>query len=296
MATGDSYRTIATSYRLEHSTVKHIVDEVCTAITNRLKSEVMPFPSEGQWKVIASEFWLLWNFPNCLGAIDGKHVVIECPPNSGSQFFNYKKTFSIVLLALVNAHYQFIAVDIGAYGKNSDGGIFAHSQLGKNLENGRCNIPNETNLPNTDTPAPYVIVGDEAFPLKTYLLRPFPGSHLDNPKKIYNYRLSRARNVSEESFGILSQKFRIYQRRLKLHPKCADIIIFATCILHNFIKDRPENTNTLTESHTITSNLTPIPKQGGSASASAFEVREKYKNYFSSESGRVEWQDRVFSV
>jgi len=205
LATGDSFKTIATSYRLGHSTVQSIVIQVCEAIIQNLMSITMPKPIVAQWRKIAEEFWDIWN-PNCIGALDGKHVVIQAPVNSGSQFFNYKKTFSIVLLALVDAHYRFIAVDIGGYGRNSDGGLFANSKLGKALEKNKLNVPKDNALPNTQTIMPYIIVGDEAFPLKKYLLKPYPGSQIqgDRSKRIFNYRLSRARRVSENVFGILS--------------------------------------------------------------------------------------------
>jgi len=238
LATGDSFRTIAISYRIGHSIVQSIVIQVCEAIIENLMSLTMPKPTEDHWKKIAEEFWNIWNFPNCIGALDGKHVVIQAPANSGSQFFNYKKIFSIVLLALVDAHYKFIAVDIGGYGKNSDGGLFANSKLGKALEKNKLNVPKDNALPNTQNVMLYVIVGDEAFPLKKYFLRPYPGSQIqeDRSKRIFNYCLSRARRVSENVFGILSQKFQIYNRRLKLNPENADKIIMTMCILHNYLR------------------------------------------------------------
>jgi hypothetical protein len=93
----------------------------------------------------------------------------------------------------------------GSYVRNGDGGIFAHSKLGKYLEI-HLGIPEDNQLPGTSCLAPHVIMGDEAFPLKTYLMRPHPGSQSkgDNEKSIFNYRLSRARRVVENAFGILS--------------------------------------------------------------------------------------------
>jgi hypothetical protein len=84
LATGDLFKTISFSYRLGHSTVYQLVIETCRAIVHRLMPEVMPPPTEDRWKQIAQDFWMLWNFPNYLETIDGKHVTIQAPPNSGS--------------------------------------------------------------------------------------------------------------------------------------------------------------------------------------------------------------------
>lgn len=110
---------------------------------------------------------------------------------SGSLYFSYKKTYSIVLLALVDANYNFIAVNVGAFGKDSDGGIFSKSKMGKALLNNKFNIPVSKNFPGTNINAPCVILGDEAFPLKNNLLRPYPSQHsiTDYKKRHYNYRL-----------------------------------------------------------------------------------------------------------
>ena len=99
----DSFKTISYSYRLGHATVSQIVLETCRVLVNSLMKEAMLEPSGEQWKAIAADFWNIWNFPNCIGAVDGKHVNIEAPANSGSVYFNYKKSFSVVLLALVDA-------------------------------------------------------------------------------------------------------------------------------------------------------------------------------------------------
>lgn len=80
-------------------------------------NEYMPVPTRQDWLEIAHGFQERWNFPNCIGAIDGKHVVLQAPPASGSLYYNYKGTHSIVLLALVDAHYKFRVIDVGAFRK-----------------------------------------------------------------------------------------------------------------------------------------------------------------------------------
>jgi len=101
LATGDSFKTVSYSYRPGHATVCQILRETCRVTVNTLMKRVMPEPSEEQWKAIAEDFWNIWIFPNYGGAVDGKHVNFATPANSGSVCFNYKKTFSFILLAFV---------------------------------------------------------------------------------------------------------------------------------------------------------------------------------------------------
>ncbi|EDO41509.1 predicted protein, partial [Nematostella vectensis] len=132
--------------------------------------------------------------PNCIGAGDGKHVVMECPLNSGSNYFNYKGTFSLVLLAYGDARYCFTAVDIGQYGKCNDSGAFSDSVLGYKFGNNSFNIPPPAPLHgfcSEDGKAPFVTVVDEGLALRKYQMRPHPGRGLTEKKAIFNYRLSR---------------------------------------------------------------------------------------------------------
>ncbi|CAH1990945.1 unnamed protein product [Acanthoscelides obtectus] len=155
--------------------------------------------------------------------------------------------------------------------------------MGKALENGSLHLPPDQFLPGTTQLAPCVILGDEAFPLKRYLMRPFPGSQVDDPaNKQFNYRLDFARRIVENTFGILSQKFRIYNRRMQANPENADYIILATFVLHNFIKiyDGFSFTATDPPSSIVNSELQYIPLQGGNATEEAFQVRNVFKNYF----------------
>lgn len=268
--------------------MRRAVLEVCDAVIKNLLRESMPTPGIEQWEKNIEEFWNKWNFPNCVASIDGKHVIILAPPNSGSLYFNYKKTFSIVLMALVDANYNFIAVNVGAFGKDSDGGILSKSKMGRAIFENKFNIPSNRCLPGTNVSAPCVILGDEAFPLKNNLLRPYPSQQSidDSKKRHFNYRLCRARRVVENAFGILSQKFRIYNRRMHLKPEYAEKIVLTTCILHNFI--RRGETVSFTETNTPV-QFNNLRHQGGNAVSTAFEVRNKFADFFQTAQGQLDW-------
>jgi len=115
-----------------------------------------------------------WNFPHCVAAIDGKHVRIKAPPHRGSEFFNYKKYHSVVLLALVDANKRFLTVDVGQYGRVSDGNVFSNSNIAMRLARQNIGLPPDENL--GGVPLPYIVIGDQAFPRKKYLMRPYPRS------------------------------------------------------------------------------------------------------------------------
>ena len=94
-----------------------MVPEVCNAICMVLKRKYLSFPNDtDEWKAIAENFKRLWHMPNCLGAVDGKHMRVKANPNLGSKFFNYRKFFSLVLMAMSDGYQRFIWVNIGDYG------------------------------------------------------------------------------------------------------------------------------------------------------------------------------------
>ena len=177
LATGDSYTGLCARFRMGRSTVHEIINETCEAIWQALQPDFMKPPTRQDWEQIEKGFRLKWHFPNCVGALDGKHISIKAPPKSGSLFYNYKGYFSTNLLALVDANYKFIYFDIGEYRSNTDGNVFQFSNFGKLYIDYKLNVPPIKRLPNfpQEGKMPHVIVADEAFPLLHNLMRPYPG-------------------------------------------------------------------------------------------------------------------------
>lgn len=239
LASGDSMMNTAKSYRIGYTTAFKILYETTEAIWDLLQPKFLKFPNgEDEWKSIAKEFWDLWQFPLCLGALDGKHVVIKKPANAGSSYFNYKYDHSIVLLAIADANYRFIYVDIGGYGRNSDGGIMANSTFGQALANEATNqlrLPGFSQLPGSNFICPHVFVADDAFALGPHIMKPFGGTKRDQAQFEFDKRLSRARRVVENSFGILVCRWRILYHAICCEPENAEKIIKAVVVLHNFL-------------------------------------------------------------
>lgn len=178
-----------------------------------------------EWKQIQKSFECKWNFPDCCGALDGKHIRIQRPPNSTSLFYNYKGTYSIVLFAMVDAEYCFRYIDVGCDGRSNDSTIYNNSTLKIALERNLLNWP-----------IGGLCVADDAFGLTSYMLKPYSHRGLSVEEKIFNYRLSRARRVAENAFGILASRFRIFSRPIPLDVNTVEILVKASCVLHNWLR------------------------------------------------------------
>ena len=254
----------------------------------------MPGPNENTWTKTAEDFFQRWNFPLCLGAIDGKHVQLKAPFHSGSQYYNYKSHHSIVLMAIVNAAGTFLVIDVGGFGSCSDGGIFQDSSFFKLLRTNKLDLPKPAQIPNTDIELPYMFVGDEAFALMPNLMRPFPRRFLDNEKRIFNYRLSRARRQVECTFGVMSSMWRIMRKPIEVQPNFATNMVKAVCVLHNYIKDKePDCTRELIQNDSHIQQWEGLPRDSGRARSEAMSVRNALMSYFLSPAGSLPWQTRL---
>lgn len=316
LATGETFRSLEFQFRISRASISKAVIEVSEAIANRLSDYLKTPKSEAEWIEIAKKFNQRWNFPNGIGAIDGKHIVMQQPDNSGSHYRNYKGTDSIVLMAMIGPEYEFLYVEVGVNGRNSDGGIWDQCGLKKALEKGSLNLPPPKNLPGRSLKLPYVVTGDDAFPLKSYLMKPYPQKGLSDEQRIFNYRLSRKRRISENGFGILANRWRIFRRPIALGPEKVRTITLATIALHNWQRSSTSIGKVdlhvgLVDQESATGDLIAgswrdnVPSgtwfplennlRGNRSTNTAKSIREEFTEYFNSE-GSVDWQWRSARV
>jgi len=306
LATGISYRALSYSFRVAHNTISLFIPEVCQAIVEEYQPEVFnPPTTQAGWLRLAERFQDRWNLPHACGALDGKHVAIRKPKDSGTLYYNYKGFFSIVLLALVDADYRFVWADIGANGAASDCGVFNRSELEPGLREGTINLPDPSPLPNDDRDMPYFMVGDDAFPLRPYMMKPFSHRYLSREERICNYRISRARRVVENAFGILANRFRCLLGTLLTRPATAVHIVKACLCLHNVMRLRyPNLQNADLDVEDQQHNIRPgawrdaavmreieAAGRGPRQTAEGRRQRTYLMKYFNSPAGSVPWQD-----
>lgn len=237
--------------------------------------------------------------------MDGKHVVIQSPMNSGNDYDNYKLQSSIVLFALVDANYRFLFVDVGSKGRISDGGVFKNTSLYRKLEQKDLHIPppQVLQVPYT-TDVPYFILADKAFALNDYTLKPYEGTpERGSIERIFNYRLSRARRVVENAFGVLSSLFRVLRKPMLLEPEKATKVVLATIYLYNFLlrnrASRPRSFDTEVNGMLIAGRwreepantallpIQPVPRRGPNH---VQHIRSHLATHFTT-NGAVPWQN-----
>ncbi|XP_056407809.1 uncharacterized protein LOC130303623 isoform X2 [Hyla sarda] len=161
LATGESYASLHLQFRVGKSTLSGIVKETCTMIWQYMQPISLPSPNQERWLQAASGFQSVSYFPNCIGAVDGKHIRVQQPPGSGSRFYNYKKYFSVVLMVVADVQYKFIAIEVGAYGSSGDSRMLMYSEFGRHVLQNQVILPPPKPLPGTMNPLPYVFVSEE---------------------------------------------------------------------------------------------------------------------------------------
>jgi len=175
---------------------------------------------------------------SCYGSLDGKHVAIRKPAKSGFLYYNYKGFFSVVLMALVDGDYKFLWVDISGYGSMSDAQIFNDSELKECLEDNSIGFPVLSPISEHDEAMPYFILGDDAFGIRTFMMKPYGQRNLQRDERIYNYRISRGRRVVENAFGILAQRWQVLLTTMQPRPSIVQDIVECCVCLHNLMRNR----------------------------------------------------------
>jgi hypothetical protein len=201
-------------------------------------------------------------------------------------------------LACCDADGLFTTIETGYAGRNSDGGIFRASAIRHWITSGGLNIPLPLRLPDdeNDYDFPYYFVGDEAFSLSQYLMRPYPQRTLDNVKRIFNYRLSRGRKTIECTFGMMAEKFQVLNSPIRFRiPETVNNIIKSVCILHSFVRKREgiqyTQSEHLANSETTTNiAISPLQNLAINDQSTAHAFRNYLANYFLTPHASLPWQ------
>ena len=317
VASGETFRSLEFQFRISRRSISRIVYRVAEAIVKEMQKEYLMTPDKAaHWLKISEKFSQRWNYPNTIGAIDGKHIVLQQPENSGSQYRNYKGSDSIILMAVIGPEYEFLFAEVGMNGRNSDGGAWAQSKLKKALDDNKLDIPKPAPLCDGSDNIPYVLVGDGAFPLSKYMMKPYPQKNLSDEERIFNYRLSRTRRISENEFGILANRWRVCRKPFLLSPDKVKVITYAALTLHNFLRSESSSgkvciSPNLVDFEDMSGNVFPgtwrndepnsdcwfdlEPTINRNPSRWAKDIRNEFKRYFNNE-GIVPWQWRAAQV
>ena len=244
LARGDYYYTIAEMLGLGVATVCLIVKEVTEAIIANLwdlsVEQHMPKTKEDFEKRIL-DMEELWQFPFCWGSIDGCHIPIKCPSGgleACKEYHNYKNFYSVVLMAIVDSNYRFLWASCGFPGNSHDSIIFQSTELWNNITENNA-IPNIGQTVDKTVIYP-LLLGDSAFPLQTWMMKPYTNAVLTKKQSNFNYRLSRARMVTEGAFGQMKGRWRVLLRKMESEADQVKTTALACIVLHNICIDKGE--------------------------------------------------------
>ena len=207
LATPSEYRSIAHLLGVARSTVCVIVHETCRAIIQKFKPVYINFPTSENLRAVIQGFQDRWNIPQCAGSVDGTHIPVTPPAMNHTDYYNRKNWYSIIAQTVVDHNGLFRDLCIGWPGSVHDACVFSNSKLYSKVNSGELLQGEELRV--TGGTIPVFLIGDSAYPLLPWLLKPFSHSPpLPRHHKNYNYRISRGRVVVEMAFGRLKACWR----------------------------------------------------------------------------------------
>ena len=229
------FRSLGMLFGIAKSTACSVVHDVCSTMKRVLTPTFLKFPNENSAAEIISGFENM-GFPQTIGAIDGTHIPILSPGPNSNDYYNRKGFYSVIMQAVVDCHYKFIDINIGWPGKAHDARVFRNSPIFAFGEQNR--LPGEIKEINGIN-IPVHLIGDAAYPLLNWLMTPFKG-RLNAIQNTYNYKLSSARMVVENSFGRLKARWRRLLKRFDGSiPFLLDVIVDCV-VLHNICEINKE--------------------------------------------------------
>ena len=239
LATGNSYRSCGLQFGLGKSTAKVICSEFEQAIFD-LRDRFIKFPltSEENGEKI-DEFEELYGIPQIVGAIDGCHIDINAPTQNHEDYFNRKQHYSVNLQAIVDANLKFIHATVGYPGSIHDARVLRLSGLYDFAENEQILSCPVRNVSGTDVGP--LLAEDSAYPLTTWLMKPFPDRGRLTPKqRKFNLKFSTLRCVVEGAFGVLKSRWRITLKTIEQKTITLKKTVIAACVLHNICIERDD--------------------------------------------------------
>nr|CAI5852533.1 unnamed protein product [Callosobruchus analis] len=226
------YRVVGHTFGIHKSTVHNIVHEFVNAVNKVLLHRFIKMPTEAEAIEVASYFQQTTVLPNIIGAIDGTHIPIKPPRQGHRDFINRKGWASVILQGVVDAKYRFMDICVKNPGATHDASVLTGSDLFRNVH---------TTMPKSSVQVggrqvSYVLLGDAAYPLLPWLMKPYPSRHITPPQDSFNVYTSAGRVVVENAFGRLKARWRRLLKQCDVDHKFVPKLVAACCTLHNIIE------------------------------------------------------------
>ncbi len=207
-------------------------------------------------------------------------------------------------MALADGNYKFTCVEVGANGTSSDAQIFEDCYLKEAIDRHVIGFPPPNRLPDDDKDTPYFLICDDAFPLCTFMMKPYGRLGLKMPKRKYIYRMSNCRRVSKNAFGILANRYACLLSVIKFQLKITTNIVLTAICCHNLMHMiYPATQNAALDHEDDNNNVIPGEWRRGNTweqelqcihsnreTNAGKQLREYLKHYYNSAARAVPWQ------